>query len=63
MILVAAAGAEVCGAHPAADTPAGRFWEEALSGLPMPEAIADLIQKGTSLSLTSFYYLFNSLHC
>ncbi|CAN6361729.1 unnamed protein product [Urochloa humidicola] len=35
------------GGHPAIlGTPAARFWEEALPGIPMPEAIADIIKKG-----------------
>lgn len=46
ILLAAAVTGGVCGAHPAAGTPAARFWKEALSGAPLPEAIADLIQKG-----------------
>jgi hypothetical protein len=39
----------LAGAHglpAAAGTPAARFWEQALPGSPMPEAIAQLVQKG-----------------
>jgi hypothetical protein len=48
LILVAsgAAAASSVHANSAYDTPAGRFWEKALPGTPMPEAIADLIQEG-----------------
>ncbi|TVU02850.1 hypothetical protein EJB05_51636, partial [Eragrostis curvula] len=46
LMIVVAAGAAMVHGHPAADTPAGRFWEHALPDTPMPEAIADLVQKG-----------------
>ncbi|KAJ1266252.1 hypothetical protein BS78_08G136700 [Paspalum vaginatum] len=47
MTLVAVAGlAGVRGLPAAADTPAARFWEQALPGSPMPEAIAELVQTG-----------------
>ncbi|CAL4905333.1 unnamed protein product [Urochloa decumbens] len=47
-ILVTAANAGAHGGgHPAIlGTPTARFWEEALPGIPMPEAIADIVQKG-----------------
>ncbi|KAL6841124.1 hypothetical protein ACP4OV_029093 [Aristida adscensionis] len=45
-IVVAIIGTAVVHGHPAADTPSARFWEQALPGTPMPEAIADLVQKG-----------------
>ncbi|XP_002443500.2 BURP domain-containing protein 13 [Sorghum bicolor] len=34
----------------AASTPAARFWEQALPGSPMPEVIADFVQKGIDQS-------------
>ncbi|TVT97151.1 hypothetical protein EJB05_57618, partial [Eragrostis curvula] len=46
LIVVAAGAVAVYGGHSAAKTPAAQFWEQALPGTPMPEAIADLIQKG-----------------
>ncbi|KAG0521588.1 hypothetical protein BDA96_08G174100 [Sorghum bicolor] len=47
VVLVTTGAASAVYSHPAAaGTPAARFWEEALPGTPMPEAIADLIQQG-----------------
>ncbi|KAG0521585.1 hypothetical protein BDA96_08G174000 [Sorghum bicolor] len=47
VILVTTGTASAVYGHPAAaGTPAARFWEEALPGTPMPEAIANLIQQG-----------------
>ncbi|CAN6166783.1 unnamed protein product [Urochloa humidicola] len=47
LLLTVAAAAGVHGrARPADGTPAGRFWEQALPGSPMPEAVAELVQKG-----------------
>ncbi|KAL6847253.1 hypothetical protein ACP4OV_023106 [Aristida adscensionis] len=47
MIPVAIAiGAAGVHGHPAAGTPAARFWEEALPGMPMPQPLADLVQEG-----------------
>ncbi|KAL6623468.1 hypothetical protein ACP70R_033347 [Stipagrostis hirtigluma subsp. patula] len=46
LIVVAAGIAVVRGLPPAAGTPAAQFWEKALPGTPMPEAIADLVQRG-----------------
>ncbi|KAL6841125.1 hypothetical protein ACP4OV_029094 [Aristida adscensionis] len=46
LIMVAIICAAVVHGHPAASTPAARFWEQALPGTPMPDAIADLVQKG-----------------
>ncbi|KAK3136951.1 hypothetical protein QOZ80_5BG0445540 [Eleusine coracana subsp. coracana] len=43
LLLVAAA---LVHGHPAGNTPAAQFWEQALPGTPMPNAIADLVQKG-----------------
>jgi hypothetical protein len=42
----AGAGAGAGGRPSILGTPEARFWEEALPGIPMPEAIADMIQKG-----------------
>ncbi|CAN6338862.1 unnamed protein product [Urochloa humidicola] len=47
LIFVTAGAASALYGHPAAaGTPAARFWEKALPGTPMPEAIADLVQEG-----------------
>jgi hypothetical protein len=40
------AGAGAGGRASILGTPEARFWEEALPGILMPEAIADMIQKG-----------------
>ncbi|CAN6333971.1 unnamed protein product [Urochloa humidicola] len=40
----------------AAGTPAARFWEIALPGMSMPEAIADLVQKGIDHSPLAEHY-------
>lgn len=45
LIVVVAGGGAVRG-HPGDGTAAARFWEAALPGSPMPESIADLVQKG-----------------
>jgi hypothetical protein len=46
--MVAAAGAAMVQGHPAAHTPAAlQFWENTLIGSRMPDAIADLVQRGT----------------
>ncbi|KAL6623469.1 hypothetical protein ACP70R_033348 [Stipagrostis hirtigluma subsp. patula] len=50
LIMVAAGVAGVRGLPPAAGTPAAEFWEKALPGTPMPDAIADLVQKGIDYS-------------
>ena len=55
MIVVAAGAAVAQGGQPAAVSPAVRFWEQALPGTSMPEAIADLVKKGTSTSLACLY--------
>ncbi|CAN6182114.1 unnamed protein product [Urochloa humidicola] len=44
LTVAAAAGVQVR-AHSADGTPAARFWEQALPGSPMPEAVADLVEK------------------
>jgi len=49
LLILMALAATVRG-HPAEGTPAMRFWEAALPGTPMPESIADLVQKGTDHS-------------
>lgn len=46
ILIVVVAGTAVVHGHPAASTPAARFWQQALPGTPMPDAIADLVQKG-----------------
>ncbi|KAL6641616.1 hypothetical protein ACP70R_019797 [Stipagrostis hirtigluma subsp. patula] len=46
LLIVAAVGAAMVHGHPADSTPAARFWSQALPGIPMPEAIADLVEKG-----------------
>ncbi|TVU02833.1 hypothetical protein EJB05_51619, partial [Eragrostis curvula] len=46
LLIVVAAGAAVVHGHPAANTPAAQFWEQALPGSPMPDAIADGVQRG-----------------
>ncbi|TVU40157.1 hypothetical protein EJB05_13607, partial [Eragrostis curvula] len=59
-VLVVAAGATVVHDHPsAAGTPAARFWDEALPGTPMPEVIADLVQKGIDHSPLIEHYPIN----
>lgn len=47
LLTVAAATGGVHGyGRPAEGTPAAKFWDQALPGSPMPEAIAELVQKG-----------------
>ncbi|CAN6195740.1 unnamed protein product [Urochloa humidicola] len=47
LLTVAAAAGGVHGrARPADGTPAANFWQHALPGSPMPEAVAELVQKG-----------------
>lgn len=46
LIVVAVSTTAMVHGHPAASTPAARFWEQALSGTPMPEVLADFVQKG-----------------
>ncbi|TVT96915.1 hypothetical protein EJB05_57838 [Eragrostis curvula] len=46
LLFVLVAGCAAVGVHAAAGTPAARFWEAALPGSPMPEAVADLVQEG-----------------
>jgi len=46
LLIVVAAGAAVVHGHSAATSPAAQFWEQALPGSPMPDAIADLVRKG-----------------
>ncbi|CAN6356895.1 unnamed protein product [Urochloa humidicola] len=46
LVIMVAAGAAVVHGHPAENTPAVQFWQQALPGTPMPEAIADLVQEG-----------------
>ncbi|KAF7026612.1 hypothetical protein CFC21_038715 [Triticum aestivum] len=50
LIVVAVSTTAMVHGHPAASTPAGRLWEQALSGTPMPEVLADFVQKGIDLS-------------
>lgn len=49
-VMVVAAGAAAVSGRPGDGTPAARFWEEALEGTPMPEAIANLVQMGVDHS-------------
>ncbi|CAN6338861.1 unnamed protein product [Urochloa humidicola] len=61
-IMVAASTAAVHCDPAAAATPAARFWEQALPGTLMPEAIADLVQKGIDHSpLVEHYPAFPDL--
>ncbi|CAL5092541.1 unnamed protein product [Urochloa decumbens] len=46
LLIVAVAGTAVVHGHPATNTPAAQFWQQALPGTKMPETIADLVQKG-----------------
>ena len=46
LIVVAVSTAAMAHGQLAASTPAARFWEQALPGSPMPEVIADFVQKG-----------------
>ena len=46
------AGVAAVHGHLATDTPAAQFWEQALPGTTMPEAIADLVKKGFVLIRT-----------
>jgi hypothetical protein len=56
LLVLVTAGAGAVHGHPtAAGTPASRFWEEALQGTPMPEAIADLVQQGSTAELLVIY--------
>ncbi|KAJ1266257.1 hypothetical protein BS78_08G137200 [Paspalum vaginatum] len=49
--MVASAAAVAVHAHPSSPiTPAALFWQQALPGTTMPDAIADLVQKGTDHS-------------
>ena len=54
LVMVAAGAPMWVHGHPAASTPAARFWEQALPGSPMPEAMADLIQEG----VLSYFFRF-----
>ncbi|KAK3140166.1 hypothetical protein QOZ80_5AG0396970 [Eleusine coracana subsp. coracana] len=45
-LIMVAAGATIVHGHSASNTPAAQFWEQALPGSPMPDAIADLVRKG-----------------
>jgi hypothetical protein len=46
LLMMVASGTAMVDGSPAANTPAAQFWEQALPGTPMPEAIADLVQEG-----------------
>jgi hypothetical protein len=47
LLMMVATGTAMVDGSPAANTPAAsQFWEQALPGTPMPEAIADLVQEG-----------------
>ncbi|CAN6361735.1 unnamed protein product [Urochloa humidicola] len=45
-LIVVATSAATANGRAADGTPAARFWEKVLPGTPMPEAIAELVQKG-----------------
>lgn len=49
-MVVAVSTAAMAHGHLAASTPAAWFWEQALSGMPMPEVLADFVQKGIDQS-------------
>ncbi|CAN6361732.1 unnamed protein product [Urochloa humidicola] len=63
LLIMVATGAAAVHGDPAADvTPAERFWEQALPGTLMPEAIADLVRKGIDHSpLVEHYPAFPGL--
>ena len=46
LLIMVVAGVAAVHGHLATDTPAAQFWEQALPGTTMPEAIADLVKKG-----------------
>ncbi|KAK3136946.1 hypothetical protein QOZ80_5BG0445490 [Eleusine coracana subsp. coracana] len=46
LLIVAASGSAAAHGRPAAVSLAARFWEQAMPGTLMPEAIADLVKKG-----------------
>jgi hypothetical protein len=50
LVLASAAAAAVHATHPAAGSAAARFWEEVLSGTPLPDLISDLVQKGRTIA-------------
>ncbi|RLM98031.1 hypothetical protein C2845_PM06G33310 [Panicum miliaceum] len=57
LIMVAATGAAMVQGHPAAHTPAALlFWENTLIGSRMPDAIADLVQRGIDHSPLEEHY-------
>ncbi|PUZ67811.1 hypothetical protein GQ55_3G464000 [Panicum hallii var. hallii] len=57
LLIVVVAGAAAAHGHPATDTPVAQFWEQALPGTTMPEAIADLVKKGIDHSpLVEHYF-------
>ncbi|CAN6343698.1 unnamed protein product [Urochloa humidicola] len=45
-LVIVAISAAVAHGRTADGTPAARFWQEVLPGTPMPEALAELVQKG-----------------
>ncbi|GJM95229.1 hypothetical protein PR202_ga11941 [Eleusine coracana subsp. coracana] len=51
-----AAGATIVHGHSASNTPAAQFWEQALPGSPMPDAIADLVRKAPHCRITQQQY-------
>ncbi|KAF8733393.1 hypothetical protein HU200_015001 [Digitaria exilis] len=46
LLVVVVTGAAVVHGHPTTTTPAAHFWQQALPGTTMPDAIADLVKKG-----------------
>ncbi|TVU02841.1 hypothetical protein EJB05_51627, partial [Eragrostis curvula] len=56
LLIVVATVVALAHGHPAANTPAAQFWEQALPGTPMPDAIADRVQKGINHSPLLAHY-------
>lgn len=52
LLIALVAGAAVVHGHPTTTTPAAQFWQHALPGTTMPEAIANLVKKGIHIVLT-----------
>lgn len=57
-LIVVTVGAIGVLGHPGAAgvTPLVRFWDKALPGTPVPEVIADLVQKGSTSDLCDLVY-------
>ncbi|CAN6361731.1 unnamed protein product [Urochloa humidicola] len=63
LLIVAVAGAALVHGHDTApNTPAAQFWQQALPGTTMPEAIADFVRNGIEHSpLVDHYYALPSI--